>query len=199
MTGRAAKLLKLLMTKFPATRRIVVTASAPVGSLRAGVFEKYQLDDLIIKGKATVPGLQMVVERVLQNDIHRNPQPFDYHEPRTTERDWRVNYRKSELTERYRDWHDGVAEEIRNKIRYAENRVRDAGRYGPREVAAARTILNGWLAVRTTFTAACAMLDSLIITVITIDDVLSATQRLEQVVIEIASKMTALQFSGRAR
>jgi CheY-like chemotaxis protein len=172
------ELLDLLMTEFPTTRRVVVTASVPVGALRAGVFERYDLDDVIIKGKATVPGLRMVVNRALKRGIYQTPQ---------------VRYYESELTERYRDWHDRVTEELRSRIRDAEYRARDAGRFDTHSVTFAAAKLSSWLALRGRFHSACADLELIISAAMTIDDVRSTAQQLELVMNEIAGEMSALQ------
>jgi CheY-like chemotaxis protein len=173
------ELLDVLMNEYPATRRVVVTASVPEGAMRAGVFERFDLDDLIIKGKASVPGLQMVVSRALKRGIYEAPQQVKYHD--------------SELAEQYRDWHDRLVDEIRSNIRFAENRVRDAGRFGAKAVATAEANLDSWLGLKVNFTALCENLESVISVARTIDNVRAARQQLEDAMTKVARQMEALQ------
>jgi len=173
------ELLDLLQNEFPATRRVVVTASVPEGAMRAGLFKQFGLDDLIVKGKASVPGLRMVVSQALKRDIYPAPE--------------QVKYQDSELAEEYRDWRERTTDEIRSGIRFTENRLRDAGKYGAQAIAAAQAERGRWLVLKDSFTAVCTNLESVMSAAMTIEDVRSAREQFEQVKQEIASQTSALQ------
>lgn len=63
------EILDVLKADYPTTRRIVVTGQPPAGGLRDNLFERYGLDDVIIKGEATLPGIR----RIVAGALRRNP------------------------------------------------------------------------------------------------------------------------------
>lgn len=110
-----AEILDLLRMDYPSTRRIVVTGHPPMGGLRANIFERYEVEEIIIKGSTTLPDLRKIVTEVLRADPSVN-----------VAQDFKI--KKSELTQRYRDWHAHLESIIRTKIREAQNDARKHSR-----------------------------------------------------------------------
>jgi CheY-like chemotaxis protein len=109
------EILDLLKMDYPNTLRIVVTGHPPVGGLRANIFERYGVEEVIIKGHTTLPELRKIVTEVLRTDSSVNvPQEF--------------KVGKSELSQRYRDWHSHLEGIIRTRTREAQSDSRKPGR-----------------------------------------------------------------------
>lgn len=106
--------LDVLGRIYPETRRIVVTGRPPAGSVRATVFERFGVEEIIIKGEFDAPDLRRVVEEALA----RTPGGLSQS----------LRLRRSELRQRYRDWRRRVGSELREEIRVAEEHVYDAAR-----------------------------------------------------------------------
>jgi hypothetical protein len=83
--------------------------------LRANIFERYGVEEVIIKGHTTLPDLRRIVTEVLHADSSVN-----------ATQEFKV--RKSELSQRYRDWHGQLEGIIRTRIREAQNDTRGPGR-----------------------------------------------------------------------
>jgi CheY-like chemotaxis protein len=58
-------LLDLMRIRYPTTRRILVTGSPPAGSVRKNVYERYDVDEIIIKSQLDMPDLRRVVEEAI--------------------------------------------------------------------------------------------------------------------------------------
>jgi CheY-like chemotaxis protein len=108
------EVLDLLRNVYPDTRRVVVTGSPPAGSVRANVFERFDVEEIIIKGQLDTPDLRRVVEEALTRTSSDLPQS--------------LRLRRSELRQRYRDWHRRLASNLRKQIRVAEEHISDAAR-----------------------------------------------------------------------
>lgn len=108
------EVLDLLRNNYPDTRRIVITGRPPAGSVRANVFERFDVEEIIIKGQLDTPDLRRVVEEALARTSGGLPQS--------------LRLRRSELRQRYRDWHRRVASDLRMQIRVAQEHVSDAAR-----------------------------------------------------------------------
>lgn len=106
--------LDLLRENYPATRRIVVTGSPPAGSVRANVFGRFHVEEIIIKGEFDTPDLRRAVEEALARPPSGLP--------------WSLRLRRSELRQRCRDWQRRESGVLRDKIRIAEEHVYDAAR-----------------------------------------------------------------------
>ena len=102
------EVLDLLREHYPTTRRIVITGSPPAGPVRATVFERYEVEEIIIKGEFGAPDLRRVVEEALA----RAPSALSVE----------FRLKRSELRQRYRDWKRRVGIEIRDETRLAEQR-----------------------------------------------------------------------------
>jgi CheY-like chemotaxis protein len=58
-------LLDLMRIRYPSTFRVLVTGSPPAGSVRKNVFERYGVEEIIIKSNLDMPDLRRVVEEAI--------------------------------------------------------------------------------------------------------------------------------------
>jgi CheY-like chemotaxis protein len=65
-------LLDLMRIRYPSTFRVLVTGSPPAGSVRRNVFERYGVEEIIIKRDLDMPDLRRVVEEAI---IERSGEP----------------------------------------------------------------------------------------------------------------------------
>src|SRR6266516_1338714 len=62
---QGGELLDLLRLRYPSTRRIVITGSPPAGSVRNNIFDRYDVEEIIIKRDFDMPDLRRVVEEAI--------------------------------------------------------------------------------------------------------------------------------------
>ena len=105
-------LLDLIKIRYPSTRRILVTGSPPAGSVRKNLFERYDVDEIIIKRDMDLPDLRRVVEEAVARGLAGPSQSL------------RLN--RSALRQRFRDWQKVQSDRLKNEIRVADERVHDA-------------------------------------------------------------------------
>ncbi len=108
MVTSSSEILDLLLTRYSSTRRVVVTGRPPWGSLRRNIFERYEVEEIIIKGQLALPDLRRVVEGALDQKMWRAPQD--------------VKLKRSGLRQRLRDWQRSQASLMNDKIRLRGNR-----------------------------------------------------------------------------
>jgi CheY-like chemotaxis protein len=104
----------LLEERHKDTRRVVITGSPPPGPVRASLFDRYVLEEIIIKDELTAPDLRRVVETALarlKDEIPLN-----------------VKLMKSELLQRFREWRNTVRTDLRTQVRFAEEFAYNAAR-----------------------------------------------------------------------
>jgi hypothetical protein len=177
--GKAGgELLDLLRVDFPATRRVIITAVPPAGDLRSRIYERYEVQDIIIKDKTTLPDLQLVVRRALKSQADQIPR--------------HVNLQASELREHYRDWCNAAKEEIRALVSEAEKRAIYSGVTPEQPPDAARTALEKCRALQERLKTECSRLDGLIAEVRDSDDVDAVAEQLEQAMSRFAEEMRLL-------
>jgi response regulator RpfG family c-di-GMP phosphodiesterase len=162
------EILDKLKADHPSTRRIVVTGRPPEGPLRANIFERYDVEEIIIKGKTTLPDLRKVVTEVLRNSS-RDDIPQD------------VKVRRSELTQRYRDWHWRVDSIIRSKLRDQQEFIRNSGRLDKESERYALSELERRQAVQDRFRRESEELEALLSNVTNMPGADSAAERLDRV------------------
>jgi CheY-like chemotaxis protein len=168
-----AEILDLLRMDYPGTRRIVVTGHPPIGGLRANIFERYGVEEIIIKGSTTLPDLRKIVTEVLRADPSVN-----------VTQDFKVD--KSELAQRYRDWHAHLETIIRTKIREAQDDARKPGRMRNRP---ANTNESRLLLLREEFVRAAADFESALAEATSMPDITAASAQLGQLISKF-SRMT---------
>jgi hypothetical protein len=109
------EILDMLMMDYPGTRRIVVTGHPPEGGLRVNIFERYGVDEIIIKGRTTLPDLRRIVTEALRADS-----------PASATGGAEIG--KSELLVRYRDLRGHLEGIILTRMREARDGVHRQGR-----------------------------------------------------------------------
>jgi CheY-like chemotaxis protein len=109
-------LLDLMRIRYPATRRILVTGSPPAGSVRKNVFERYDVEEIIIKSTTDMPDLRRVVEEAIAQGPGRLSQS--------------LRLSRSALRQRFREWERTQGDRLIDEMRAAEGRMRDAEQAG---------------------------------------------------------------------
>lgn len=173
------EILDLLKLEYPSTRRIVVTAKLPSGGLRANIFEKYGVEEIIVKGKTTLPDLRKVVAEALMRPADEIPQD--------------VRIRKSELTQRYRDWWSHTDNNLRSRILEAQEYARNAGRLHGQSGRRAENELDRWLKLQGVFRQECTTLEERLASIRQMEDAVTAMERLERVRADISESIARLE------
>jgi response regulator RpfG family c-di-GMP phosphodiesterase len=172
------EILAVLQQKSPSTRRVVITAMLPPGGLR-DMFERYGLEDVIIKGRATLPGLRKVVDRALAHVDNSVPS--------------HIKADTSELMERYRDWHDNTENLIRGHLKDAQVREWHGAKADSRPKNAPRGTPQQWQAVRDRMTSACAEFEASVGSLKSAEAVSSAAARLRTLMSEIENAISQVR------
>jgi CheY-like chemotaxis protein len=175
------ELLDLLRIEFPETRRVVVTASPPPGALRSEVFERYELEEVIIKSKTTLPGLQLAVSRALRRDAEEIPRE--------------IKAKQSEIVQEYQSWHDQTEEVFRSCINDIKNKAHAAGRSKGRRPGDPEA-LNEWLSLEQRFQEECSDLIVMITSARTIAAVESSKEQLTRTLSKFADEIEHMSQSS---
>jgi CheY-like chemotaxis protein len=162
---RGGEVLYHLMNVYPDTRRIVVTGSPPPGSVRENVFDKYDVEEIIIKGEFDAPGLRRVVEEALARP------------PGGLSRSLRL--KRSELRQRYRDWRRRMASELREEIRVTEEHLYDASRVSEQAKRRAEHAVEGARGRRSAFEDDCDVIRIMLDTIKTPENLINAADALD--------------------
>jgi CheY-like chemotaxis protein len=163
--------LVLLDRVAPSTRRILITGSPPVGDLRRNVFDRYGVDEMILKGELTLPDLRAVVAQALES-----------REPRGDITD-ELRFRKSELGHRYRSWRARIDTELSLRAREA------GGGVGTSQEASADDDQPRWSALRQRFDVRCSELESVLASVTGQGDIDLAMEHLARGEAEFAEEL----------
>lgn len=169
------EILDLLRTRYTLTRRIVVTGSPPSGSLRANIFERYEVEEIIIKGQFALPDLRRVVEGALDQSMCDVPQD--------------VKLRKSELRQRFRDWQRSHASLMNDKIREAEEYLRNAEKLHGQSGRRAQEALSAVQTQRDLFRSDCSAIEDLLDGVVSMRDIFNVLEELERIEAKYAKNM----------
>jgi CheY-like chemotaxis protein len=125
---QGGELLDLLRSRYPRTKRVVVTGNPPAGSIRKQVFERYDVQELIIKKDMDLPDLRRAVEEAIANGDDDLPQSL------------RLN--RSTVRQRFRDWQRTQADRLRAKRREAEAYLEDATRVSTQSRQRAQAVVD---------------------------------------------------------
>lgn len=151
------EVLDLLLTDYPATRRVVITGSPPRGAVRANVFERYGVDEIIIKGELTAPDLRRVVASALTSEpVVADPQ---------------IRIRRSELKHRLSTWVRSESAWLGERVQRAEEHYYAAAQVHPESRRRALDALEAAKSAREAFAQHAMRLEHLIDTVSSISDV----------------------------
>lgn len=112
--AQGGELLDLLRSRYPQTKRIVITGNPPAGSIRKQVFERYDVEEVIIKRDLDLPDLRRAVEEAARAGEDELPQSL------------RLN--RSTIRQRFRDWQRIIRERLRDTRREAEAHFSEASR-----------------------------------------------------------------------
>lgn len=161
------EILDLLRTRYLLTRRVVVTGSPPSGSLRANIFERYEVEEIIIKGQLALPDLRRIVEGALDQTMWDVPRD--------------VKLSKSELRQRFRDWQRVQASLLNDKIRETEEFSRNAEKLHGQAGRRAQEALSAVQAQRDRFKSDCSAIEKLVDGVVVMKDFFKALDEFERV------------------
>jgi CheY-like chemotaxis protein len=112
--AQGGELLDLLRKRYSATKRIVVTGNPPAGSIRKKIFERFDVEELIIKSDLELPDLRRAVEEAITTGRGELPQSL------------RLN--RSAVRQRFREWQRVLANRLREERRDAEAHLANASR-----------------------------------------------------------------------
>jgi CheY-like chemotaxis protein len=99
--GQGGDLLDLMRIRHPSTRRILVTGSPPGGSVRKNLFDRYDVDEIIIKRDMNMPDLRRVVEEA----INQGPAGPSHS----------LRLSRSILRQRFRDWQMSLSDRLQDE------------------------------------------------------------------------------------
>jgi CheY-like chemotaxis protein len=125
---QGGELLDLLRMRYPSTRRIVITGSPPAGAVRKNVFERYDVEEIIIKRDLDIPDLRRVVEEAIAQGPDGPSQS--------------VRLSRSILRQRFRDWQRVERDQLTNERRAAEEHLYDAARVSEQSRERAQTAVD---------------------------------------------------------
>jgi CheY-like chemotaxis protein len=160
------EILDMLRMDYPSTRLIVVTGRPPIGGLRANIFERYGVEEIIIKGSATLPDLRRIVTEILRADSS-----VDITQDVKTD--------KSALAQRYRDWHRHVESIIRTEIREAQDVASGVEKKRGKQGRMTATDQNLWLLLREEFVRMSYDFERTLSDATSIPDIAEATDKLD--------------------
>lgn len=174
------EILDLLKIEYPYTCRIVVTGSPPSGSLRANILERYGVDEIILKGRTSVPDLRKVVTDMLRGAGGATAAPD-------------ARDAKSQLMQRYHDWHERVAGILRTKVREAQDQARNAGRLRSESGRPPAGHRNGWPELQEQFMRSSADFERAVAESSSQQDVTSVSEQLERMMSKFASEIDGME------
>lgn len=177
------EILDLLRARYPVTRRVVVTGSPPRGPLRTNIFERYEVEEIIIKGELALPDLRRVVEGALDQRMSGVPQD--------------VKLRKSGLRQRFRDWQRSQASLMNDKVHDAEEYLRNAEKLHGHSGRRAQEVLSAVQAQRDLFKGDCEDIEDLLDGVVAMRDVFNVLEELERIEAKYAESVPAREASWR--
>ncbi len=167
------EILDLLRMDYPSTRLIVVTGRPPVGGLRANIFQRYGVDEIIIKGRTTLPDLRKIVTDVLRADSSTN-----------IIQDVKID--KSELMQRYRDWRGHAENIIRTKMGETQDDALRQGKKRGDQSRLASSDQNYWLLMREEFARMSSDFEETLSAATSIADIVAAGEKLDTMVDKIS-------------
>jgi len=173
------EVLDLLRMDYPSTRRIVVTGRPPIGGLRANIFERYAVEEIIIKGRTTLPDLRKIVTEVLRTDSSVKVAQD-------------VKASKSELMQRYRDWHGHLESIIRTMITEAQADARKPARARRAPDMGQRR----WLLIREEFVRQSSDFERAISRATSTPDITAASEQLDSMMSKFADDTDGMRSGG---
>lgn len=164
---QGGELLDLLSSQHPKTKRIVVTGSPPAGSIRKKVFERYDVQELIIKKDLELPDLRRAVEEAIMTGNDDLPQSL------------RLN--RSAVRQRFRDWQLIQSDRLRTARREAEVHLEDAAKVSAQSRQRAQTVVDQAREREERFRALCGELRETLADISTEQELSLAVEALDNV------------------
>lgn len=146
--GQGGDILDLILARYPSTRRIVVTGSPPPGSVRTNVFERYDVEEILIKRDFEIRDLRRVVEAAIAQGPEGLPQS--------------LRLRRSELKQRFREWEKVRIDRLEAQTRNAEEHLDDARRVSAQTRERARKAVEDAQKHEAEFRRECTLLRNMI-------------------------------------
>lgn len=159
------ELLDFLLTRYPATKRIIVTGRPPGGGIRRKIFERYDVEELIIKSNLELPDLLRAVEEAIEAGTGELPQAL------------RLN--RSVVRQQFRDWRRILLNRLREERRDAEARLADASRASPQVLQLEQHAVARARDVEARFRERCAELHTMLDNISTEQDLNTAIDALD--------------------
>ncbi len=143
---RGGEFLEFARHHFPQVGRLVLTGSPPKGPMRANIFERYGVEDIIIKGSFDLSDLRGIIEDALKRA--------------TDDLDEATKLQRSELRQRIRDWRRAEMHGADDRVRQAEEFVASAARVSRRSRLRAEGSLEQAKGLRAQLVREAARLDT---------------------------------------
>jgi DNA-binding NtrC family response regulator len=163
--GDGGEILDLLLSRYPATRRIIVTGKPPRGRVRRKLIERFDAYEILIKGQFDLPDLRIVVEEAVAQGPSGLPQTL------------RLN--RSALRQRFRDWQRTQGDRLQSQIRVAEEHASDASRVSVQSGQRAQGAVVRARELEAEFKSSCAHLKDRLADIRSVDDLNVALEALD--------------------
>jgi len=161
---QGGELLDLLREQYRQTRRVVMTGTPPPGSVRRNVFERYDVDEIMIKGSLETPDLFRIVLGALSKD--------------EGELSSELKLQRSELRIRHREWSRQELAKLNEEVRSRREHAYDARKVsGPSGQRANEAILAAEESL-SEFSRESHRIQKLVEDIRSIDDLVTATEAL---------------------
>jgi CheY-like chemotaxis protein len=161
---RGGELLDHLRERYKGTRRVVITGTPPPGSVRRNVFERYDVDEIMIKGSLETPDLFQVVSAALSK--------------REGELSAELKLQRSELRIRHREWSRQELAKLNDEVHNRREHLYDARKVGGSSGQRANEALLGAERQLKEFQSKSGHVQMLIENISSIDDLVGATDAL---------------------
>lgn len=163
--GGGRDILDLLKSDYPETRRIVLTGSPPAGAVRTSVFERFDVEEIIIKSQTDAPDLRKVVVEALARPTDGLLQG--------------QRLQRSELRQRFWEWRRQILKDLRGQIQRADDYVSRAGKVGVQSRERAEASLREAKARLDSFHETCTDLRQMLDSINTSSDLAHALDALD--------------------
>jgi CheY-like chemotaxis protein len=164
-------ILLQLRRDHPATRRIALTGYPP-GAIREQVFDRYEVDELLIKGTVTLAHLREVVQLAMDRTLAHLPPE--------------VRAARSALWADYRAWRDDWQGELGRRRRVLRDEIQIAGTVGAGGTIDAGAALAALDSQRAAFGAECSRVEVMLVDIRDLEDVAAASSEIETAKLKFA-------------
>lgn len=161
---RGGEILDLLREQYPQTRRVVMTGRPPPGSVRRNVFDKYDVDEIMIKGTLETPDLfRIVLQALSKSEEELSPE---------------LKLQRSELRVRHGEWSRQEQAKLEEEVRSRKEHVYDARKVSGVSGQRAKDAVQAAESRLSEFLRESDRVQALIENIASIDDLVRATEAL---------------------